>query len=161
MDMNFGAPISFGQLQLTSSGTKSLTSMTGRAAVATSGSGAGGLIVAEALKEVLGSVTDYLKTVEVEKTKRTAIRAQRDVSLSKIRAQRKKLSKIIDYTFAERAAWLENNFEKLDEAIARGDSDMVKALLDASVKIVQSSPFETIQDMQQALGSEDFVVRLE
>lgn len=161
MDMKFGAPNSFGQLQPTSSVTKSLTSKAEITAVAISGAGSGALIVAETLKEVLGEVADCLKTAQIEKTKRTAIRAQRDIELSKIRAQQKNLSKIINYTFSERAAVLEKQFEVLDKAVALGDSGMVKASLDATVNVISSSPFKTIQEIQQALGSEEFVIRLE
>lgn len=122
---------------------------------------AGSLVAADALAGIISGVSEYFKTKEIEETKRAAISARKEIELSKIRLQQKNLSKAIKYTFAERALVLEKQFECLDKAIAHGDAATVKASLDAMVSLVQSSPFQKIQEMQRILGSEDFVIRLE
>jgi hypothetical protein len=110
---------------------------------------------------VLTSITDYLKIAEQEKTKRTEIVAKRDVAIAAIQAQREMISELMQYTFQERAMVLQKQFDVLDHAIANGNVDMVNSSLSAMVSVIQSSPFKNVQDMQQALGNKDFVVRLE
>ncbi|TYC55196.1 hypothetical protein ETQ85_14325 [Zoogloea oleivorans] len=117
--------------------------------------------VATGVTDVVNNVTDYLKVAEQEKTKRTDIKARRDVALASIKAQRKVFSELMQYTFQERAAVLQKQFETLDKALESGNVEVAALSLNSMVSVIQSSPFKTIQEMQQALGNKDFVVRLE
>lgn len=117
--------------------------------------------VVNGVTDLVTSVTDYLVFAEQEETKRTEITAQRDVTLSAIRSQRETISELMKYTFQERAAVLEKQFEVLDYALANGNVEMVSSSLNAMVNVIQTSPFKSVQEMQQALGSKDFVLRLE
>jgi len=67
----------------------------------------------------------------------------------------------MQHTFRERALVLQKQFDALDQALAQGDPSMVDAALKSMVAVVQTSPFKTMQEMQAALGSKDFVIRLE
>ena len=109
----------------------------------------------------LTSITDYLKIAEQEKSKRTEIVAKRVVAIAAIQAQRETISELMKYTFQERAAVLQKQFDVLDHAIATGNVDVVNSSLSAMVSVIQSSPFKNVQDMQQSLGNKDFVMRLE
>jgi hypothetical protein len=152
----------FGQLQSLSSTPRGLKTTASSFTPLTSASGSIGVtLVTNALNDIVSNVTEYLRVAQVEKTKRAAISAKRDIALASIRAQRESLSELLCYTFAERSAVLQKQFETLDRAIACGDPGTVELSLKAMLTVVQSSPFETIQKMQQALGDKDFVIRLE
>ncbi|NYE59222.1 hypothetical protein FHW58_000374 [Duganella sp. 1224] len=115
----------------------------------------------QSVKHVFDNVTEYLKIAEQEQTNRANIAARRDVALEQIRSQRDTINLLIQRTFDERGQVLAKQFEALDRALANGDVAIVQASLQGMVAVIQTSPFKTIQDMQQALGSKDFVVRLE
>jgi hypothetical protein len=117
--------------------------------------------VVDGVTNVVSSVTDYMKVAEQEETKRTEIRARRDVALATIQAQRDTVMEMIRYTFQERALVLQKHFDVLDKALASGQTELVHTSLTGMVAVIQSSPFKNVQEMQQALGSKDFVVRLE
>jgi hypothetical protein len=117
--------------------------------------------IAESVVSVVNEITDYLKIAEIETTKRTEIIAQRDIALATIQAQRENISKLLTYTFQERAAVIQKQFETLDKAIANGDTVLASHSLNAMVSVIQSSPFKTVQEMQALLGNKDFVVRFE
>jgi hypothetical protein len=113
------------------------------------------------LNEMVREVTSYLVIAEQESTKRTDIRAKRDVAIAAIQAQRDVMLSVAQHTFQERAVVLQKQFDVLDAALAKGDAGTVDIALKSMVQVVQSSPFKSIQDMQQALGSKDFVIKLE
>jgi hypothetical protein len=117
--------------------------------------------VVDGVKNMVSDVTDYLKVAEQEKTKRTDITAKRDVALASIRAQREAISEMIQFTFQERASTLQKQFDVLDLAMAQGNAAIVDSSLRSMVQVIQSSPFKSIQEMQQSLANKDFVIRLE
>lgn len=125
------------------------------------GGGSAPMPLVNGVSTTLTSITDYLKIAAQEKTKRTEIIAKRDVAIEAIQAQRGIIFELMKYTFQERAAVLQKQFDVLDQAIASGNIDMVNSSLNAMVNVIQSSPFKNVQDMQQALGNKDFVMRLE
>lgn len=116
---------------------------------------------AQGIKHVFDNVTEYLKVAEQEKTNRAQIDAAKQQALAQIQSQRDTITLLINRTFDERGAVLAKQFEALDHALANGNIAVVQASLQGMVAVIQTSPFKTIQEMQQALGSKDFVVRLE
>ena len=119
------------------------------------------LALLDAFSEVTGHITAYLTVAQQETTKRTAITAQRDVSLEAIRAQRATVEQLIANTFAERAQALQQQFRALDHALDTGRLELAQSALGSMVDLVKSSPFKSVQDMQQAMSAKDFVIRLE
>jgi hypothetical protein len=117
--------------------------------------------IVDGVKEVLNGITDYLKVAEVEQTKRVDIVAKRDIAMQQLHNQRAAFEQLMRFTFQERAVVLQKQFDTLDLAMANGNVEVVKAALDGMVSVIQTSPFKNIQEMQAALGSKDFVVRLE
>lgn len=117
--------------------------------------------IVDGVKEVLTGITDYLKVAEVEQTKRVDILAKRDVALQQLQNQRAAFEQLMRFTFQERAVVLQKQLDTLDTAVANGNVEVIKAALDGMVSIIQTSPFKNAQEMQTALGSKDFVVRLE
>jgi hypothetical protein len=119
------------------------------------------LPIVSGVTDVINGITDYLEIAALEQTKRVDILAKRDVALQQLRNQRDAFEQLMRYTFQERAMVLQKQFETLDCAIADGSVEIVKAALDGMVSVIQTSPFKNVQEMQAALGSKDFVVRLE
>lgn len=117
--------------------------------------------IVDGVKEVLNGITDYLKIAEVEQTKRVDILARRDIALQQLHNQRAAFEQLMSFTFQERAVVLQKQLDTLDFAMANGNVDVIKAALDGMVSVIQTSPFRNVQEMQAALGSKDFVVRLE
>lgn len=117
--------------------------------------------VVDGVNNVLTQMFDYLKLAETETTKRAEISAKRDIALKTLQDQRAVFEQLMTFTFQERAAVLQKQFDVLDHAMARGELNAIKFALDGMVNVIQTSPFKSIQEMQAALGSKDFVVRLE
>ena len=117
--------------------------------------------IVDGVKEVLNGITDYLKVAEVEQTKRVDILAKRDIALHQLHNQRAAFEQLMRFTFQERAVVLQKQLETLDFAMENGNVEVIKAALDSMVSVIQTSPFRDVQEMQAALGSKDFVVRLE
>lgn len=117
--------------------------------------------VSQGVTAVLSEFTDYLKIAEVETTKRADILARRDVALLGLQNQRAAFEQLMTLTFQERAAVIQKQFDVLDIAMQKGDLTTIKNALDGMVSVIQSSPFKSVSEMQAALGSKDFVVRLE
>lgn len=115
----------------------------------------------QGVKHVFDNVIEYLKVAELEKSNRAAIEARKTVALEQIRSQRDTINLLINRTFDERGQVLAKQFAALDHALACGNIEVVQASLQGMVAVIQTSPFKTIQEMQQALGTKDFVVRLE
>ena len=115
----------------------------------------------DGVKDMVLNVTDYLKVAQQEESKRTEIAAKRDVALKSIESQRETISEILKLTFQERAAVLQKQFDVLDQAMASGNAAIVDSSLKSMVAVIQASPFKSISEMQQSLGSKDFVIRLE
>jgi hypothetical protein len=112
-------------------------------------------------EELVREAVEYLKLAEQEQTKRADISAKRDVALASIQARRDLMTLYLERTFQERAAVLSAQFAALDRAMDKGDDTQVHAALQSLVMVVQSSPFQSIQEMQQALSQKDHVIRLE
>lgn len=119
------------------------------------------LPIIDGVVDIVNEVTDYLKLAEIETTKRTEITARRDVALAAIQAQRETITQLLAYTFQERAAVIQKQFETLDQAIASGDTALAAQSLNSMVSVLQTSPFKSVQEMQSMLGNKDFVVRFE
>jgi hypothetical protein len=119
------------------------------------------LHVTDGITSVFNEITGYLKIAAIEETKRTDITARRDIALQALKNQRATFEQLMQYTFQERASVIQKQFDVLDFAMANGNVDTIKNALDGMVAVIQTSPFKSIQEMQTALGSKDFVVRLE
>jgi hypothetical protein len=117
--------------------------------------------VADGVQSVITEITDYLKISEIESTKRTDIIARRDIAMQTLQNQRAVFEQLMQHTFQERAAVLQKQFDALDHAMSNGDLATIDKALSGMVSVIQTSPFKSIQEMQTALGSKDFVVRLE
>lgn len=117
--------------------------------------------VVDATNEVFREVISYLNTKELEQTKRANITANRDVAIEAIRSQREVILESLRYMFEERAQVIQKQFQALDYALETGNVALADTAMKSMVNVIQSSPFKNIQEMQNAMGAKDFVVRLE
>lgn len=113
---------------------------------------------AQPLADFGTEVINYMTVAQQEKTKRTDIVAQRDVSLEHIRAQRDVIMQMMHYTYAERAAAINKSFEVLDRALETGNVDLAVQSMNTMVDIVKSSPLKTLGEVHVALQSGKFTL---
>jgi len=111
---------------------------------------------AQPLADFGTEVMGYLTVAQQESTKRTEIRAQRDVALEKIRSQRDVIMKMMHYTYAERAAVINKSFEALDKSLETGNVELAVQSMNMMVDIVKSSPLKTLGEVHAALESGQF-----
>ena len=114
----------------------------------------------DALSQIKQVHAEYQKLHEEEKTKRQTIRADRDIAIEQIRAERDVIKQALAESFELRKAGLQAQIQAMDKAIDSGDSEALHAVLDVMVTTIQSSPFKDMADMRDQLADKDFVLRL-
>ncbi len=103
----------------------------------------------EAVKAIAAMGTEIAKAIQVcqiEETKRTEIRANMEVEVTRINAISKLLSDYLDKTFDERADLFDNYFHVLDRAIESGDTALMSATLGSINSLAAQSPFKDLAD---------------
>lgn len=90
---------------------------------------------------------DYNHIKQVETTKREMIRAQRDVAISRIQAQKEVLQDYLQRTFAERASNFSHMFDMLDHGLASGDDKEIGIAMNMIVKQMEINPLEGINQL--------------
>ncbi|MGB3602664.1 hypothetical protein [Gordonia sp. (in: high G+C Gram-positive bacteria)] len=117
----------------------------------------------EALTSIVDAAREVAEIHEVEKTKRTQIRAIEHMEVSRIKAAESVLKAYFDSAFAERREVFEGLFERMDRALDSGDPRMVTEVVNAVVDVAKKSPLADLGDLGQiraALGDPDHVWEL-
>lgn len=86
---------------------------------------------------------------------RKVVEAKTKVELVKTVAQYKLAQDFITKTFSERAGALQQNYKVLDDAIARGDRDMILAAMGKIGDIVTTSPLAQLQELCERFDDPD------
>lgn len=107
----------------------------------------------DATQDMVSQITELMRIREVEQTKREEIVAQKEVALAAINAQKELILECMRHSFAERAAVLQENFKVLDAALEKGDLSMLNLALSSMVQVIQTSPFQAIQQVVEAKGT--------
>ncbi|MFP2961404.1 hypothetical protein ACLEPN_27245 [Myxococcus sp. 1LA] len=102
--------------------------------------------LSEALKG-LKTVADCIRDIQKEKTEQTRIQMNAHVDVERIRAHRDVLIHYLDRSFDERKENFRQLFERLDTAIASGNTELSGAVLDSVLKLADSSPFKALRDV--------------
>lgn len=115
--------------------------------------------------DVVGVVRDLVlmagevrKFEEAQITKRTAIAAQRDVAVARIRAQKDILQDYLNRSFDERAENFARLFGVVDDALDRNNMEALAMGLESVVRLAASSPFKdlrTVEETSAALADPD------
>lgn len=125
--------------------------------------GVPGLDAFSALSTIVEETSAYLRLREQERTKRANIEAYAKLETDRIKAAENVLKQYFDQVFAERAHTIDELFNRLDDATARGDDGSVAGTLSAIVEVARSSPLATVGDLGQlrkALNDPDHVWEL-
>lgn len=104
-------------------------------------------------QDMVSRITEYMQIREIEQTKREEIVAQKEVALAAINTQKELILDCMRHCFAERAAVLQKNFKVIDTALEKGDLSMLNLALSSMVQVIQSSPFQAIQQVVEAKGT--------
>ena len=111
-----------------------------------------GINAAEVVKQLFTAYDDWRKVAEEEKTKRNAISAEKQRAIHQINVQRDLLKTHLERSFNERRKNFQQLFDRLDQAIDKGDTATVAATLTSIVEIAQSSPLKDIASVQAVRG---------
>ncbi len=96
--------------------------------------------VSTAVQDIINAFKDYTVIRETEVTKRTQIKANRDIALEAIQSQAKILKTLIENTFSERSKNFEQYFTMLDDGFATGNNQKINAALTLIVAQTKISP---------------------
>ena len=105
-------------------------------------------------------ITDTTKFIAEQETKQVEIRAKRDVAIAKIDRVTNLIKDYLDKTFDERKTVFNKQFEVVDEALRRGDNQMLMLGLTNINQLAAQSPFKNLADInefQKALMDDDAV----
>lgn len=103
--------------------------------------------VASSSKDLFDAWVSYKKVHEVEKTKRESIKAQRDVAITKIKAQKDILEQYLIQSFSERKFVIEETFKRLDSALESDNLDLASQAMQSIVSIVKESPLKQVNEL--------------
>lgn len=96
---------------------------------------------------------ECVKITQQEKTKRRAISAWKEKELTRIGEQSLILREFLNQEFRDRREVYQKFFEKLDQAIAEGNNDLVAVLSAQIVETVRQSPMEKAKLILQAINA--------
>ncbi len=98
------------------------------------------LDVAESFNTLVSAWKECTIIAEQEKTKRVAIRANRDVNVKAIEEQSAILKQYLEHVFVERAGVIQGMFKTLDSGLASGNTELISQSIGAIVSITKQSP---------------------
>ena len=105
----------------------------------------------DAFNNLVDAWKDCKNTAEIEKTKRENIKSWRDTNIKAIEENAAVLKLYLERSFQERAVTIKGTFERLDQALADGNTEAVGFMMNAIVAIVKDSPLaqarQVIADM--------------
>lgn len=109
----------------------------------------------ECFRDVVEAYTQYKIVVEQEQTKRRGIEAWEKATIADIQAKRDAFIKYLEGAFDERASNFKFLFEKVDDAIAIGDSNQLALAMNSITEIAKSSPFKDLADLTSVRAALD------
>lgn len=102
---------------------------------------------------------DVEKFREAQKTKRTAIEADKEMFISRINAQKEVLLLHLEKTFDERKEIFKKYFDVIDDALQKDNTQQLVVGLNSVTDLAKSSPFKDLADINQigmALQDENY-----
>lgn len=108
-----------------------------------------------ALENIVDAWKQYKITSEVEQTKRESIRATRDVNIKMIDENAAILKAYLAGMFKERAGIIDSMFERLDQGLAAGNSQVASDAMAAIVAVTKQSPLAGARELLVDLRNPD------
>lgn len=84
---------------------------------------------------------------EQEQTKRENIRAYRDINVKAIEENSAILKLYLEKTFTERATTIQGMFERLDEGLKSGNTEVIALTIGAIIDITKQSPLAGAREL--------------
>ncbi len=109
--------------------------------------------IANALSALTEVANDTVKYVAEQETKQVEINAKRDVAIAQINATTACIKEYLDKTFDERSAIFAKQFACVDEALRKGDNELLAMALNSINSLAASSPFKNLADIGQVQQS--------
>ncbi|KOF57475.1 hypothetical protein AGR56_13935 [Clostridium sp. DMHC 10] len=94
------------------------------------------------VKETIGSITDYLKHREIEKTERERVRATLRAVTAKFENDRKMFELYLNKSFDERARLYESGEKLLQKAMKDQDIETTKLALNFMLSVYDKNPID-------------------
>lgn len=107
----------------------------------------------DATEGMVSQITELMHIRETEQTKREEISAHKEKAIAAINAQKEIILSCMQNTFSERASVLQENFKVLDHALENGDVEKLRLALGSMVQVIQTSPFQAIQQIVESKGT--------
>jgi len=104
------------------------------------------LSVVDSIVQIAGEVEKFR---EVQKTKRAAIEAEKQVVITKLNVQKKLLMKYLDETFDERKENFKKLFDVIDDALIKENIQQLAMGLNSVNELAKSSPFKDLANIDQ------------
>lgn len=105
----------------------------------------------DAFDNLINAYKECKAITETEKTKRENIKCWRDTNIKAIEENSAILKLYLERSFQERSLTIKSTFERLDQALADGNTEAVGQMMNAIVSIVKESPLaqarQVIADM--------------
>jgi hypothetical protein len=102
---------------------------------------------AKAFDNLVNAWKDCAIVTEQEKTKRLGIKAFRDVNVKAIEENSALLKLYLEKSFSERAFVIQGMFDRLDESLASGNTQMASDAIAAIVSITKESPLAGAREL--------------
>lgn len=103
--------------------------------------------VEEAFKLLVDAWKEYKITAAQEKTKRASINAQRDITIKAIEENSAILKLYLEKTFAERSHVIKEMFDRLDQGLVSGNTDVISLTIAAIVDVTKQSPLTAAREL--------------
>ena len=112
----------------------------------------------EAFNSLCNMAGEVTKFTEVQKTKRKAIEAQRDIIVEQIKSNKEIILYTLEKTFDEREKMFRKYFEVIDDALSKNNIQQLQLGLGSINQLAATSPFkslENIESTQKALNNKN------
>ena len=106
-----------------------------------------------AFNNLVGVWKECKQITELEKTKREKVKAWRDVNVKIIEENSEILKKYLELSFKERALTIKETFERLDSALANGNTEVVGLMMNSIVSIVNDSPLAKAEQVIASMNN--------
>ncbi|PIQ08219.1 MAG: hypothetical protein COW71_13105 [Ignavibacteriales bacterium CG18_big_fil_WC_8_21_14_2_50_31_20] len=100
------------------------------------------------VEEVTSAIKEYSIIVQEEKTKRVAIKSQRDYLIEEIKSKKEIILTYLEKSYDERASILKKQFEIVDKAIDSNNIEMLQVGLGAVIKVLENSPLSDFNEFK-------------
>ncbi|ULQ60397.1 hypothetical protein K7I13_03560 [Brucepastera parasyntrophica] len=109
---------------------------------------------------VIHALSEYMRTLEQEKSKRRDIERKRIAALSVIRTEREAMLLYLRHRFGERRILFEEYFRLVDTALQEQNTQAVSMILETIMEIYRDNPGAGIDEFRGRMSEISEVIRI-